>query len=144
MIQIAKVLNRSMEPTYKHNDFLMVRGWNNKSVIKRQKVLLLNLPCEYGGRSIKRLIGLPGDTINIQDGSISINGTTHNEPHLDVLPKTKGVEKVKCVVPQGHIFVLGDYRNYIHGVDSRTFGPIPTSNIEGIIIGKLWPIFDLI
>ena len=126
-----------------HNDLLIVKGWNTKSFIKRQKVLLLNLPYEYGGRSIKRLIGLHGDTINIQDGSIYINGSIHEEAHLDGMPKTKGTERIKCVVPQGHVFVLGDYRNYVHGVDSRMFGPVPLSNIKGMIIGKLWPITKL-
>ena len=143
MLLIVKVVNRSMEPTYMHNDLLIVKGWNTKSFIKRQKVLLLNLPYEYGGRSIKRLIGLPGDTINIQDGSIYINGSIHEEAHLDGMPKTKGTERIKCVVPQGHVFVLGDYRNYVHGVDSRMFGPVPLSNIRGMIIGKLWPITKL-
>lgn len=142
MILIAKVVNRSMEPTYKHNDLLLVRRWNIKSSIQRQKVLLIDLPNQYGGRSIKRLIGLPGDTINIRDGSIYINGSIHKEAYLDVMPKTKGTERMKCVVPQGQGFVLGDYRNYVHGVDSRIFGPVPLSNIKGIIIGKLWPIFN--
>ena len=142
MILIAKVINRSMEPTYKHNDLLMVKTWNARSFIQRKRILLIDLPHQYGGKSIKRLIGLPGDTVKIQDGSIYINGSTHEEAYLDDMPKTKGTEMMKCVVPLGHVFVLGDYRNYVHGVDSRMFGPLPLSNIKGIIIGKLWPLFD--
>ena len=120
-----------MEPTYKHNDLLMVKSWNARSFIQRQKKLLIDLPHQYGGKSIKRLIGLPGDTVKIEDGSIYINGSTHEEAYLDDMPKTKGTEMMKCVVPLGHVFVLGDYRNYVHGVDSRMFGPLPLSNIKG-------------
>ena len=95
-----------MEPTYKHNDLLMVKSWNARSFIQRQKILLIDLPPQYGGKSIKRLIGLPGDKIQFVNGEILINNqkiirkSTNSKYKIisinpiDLFPNTHHVESI--------------------------------------------------
>jgi signal peptidase I len=85
---------------------------------------------------IKRIIGLPGDTVEIRDEGVYINGERLNEPYLDGNPTRcrTGVTQYcgPLTVPDGELFVLGDNRN--NSEDSRYFGTVP----EGNVIGKAW------
>ena len=78
---------------------------------------------------IKRIVGLPNETIEIRDGSTYINGMRLEEPYLRE-PMTQPFEAV--TIPPGHYFVMGDNRNVAS--DSRTWGTLPRENI----IGKAW------
>ena len=85
---------------------------------------------------IKRIIGLPGETVEIRDEGVYIDGTRLDEPYLEGNPtRCRFGNTEYCgpfTVPEGEIFVLGDNRN--NSEDSRYFGPVP----EGNIIGKAW------
>ena len=89
---------------------------------------------------LKRIIGLPKDKIMISEGSIFINKTHFDEPYLEGLPKTYGTEKVAYTIPDEHVFLVGDYRNYSHSIDSRKLGPIHISNIVATSVIKIWAI----
>jgi signal peptidase I len=91
---------------------------------------------------IKRIIGLPGDEISFRDGSVFVNGVQVNEAHI--------TEETNCptsacreaiVVPEGHVYVLGDNRN--SSEDSRYFGPVKIDAIIGKAIFTYWPIGDV-
>lgn len=79
---------------------------------------------------VKRVIGLPGDTIKMLDGKVYRNGEQLPEEYVnpDEVPAYFGTE---ITVPEGHVWVMGDNRN--HSTDSRVIGPVPVENI----IGKL-------
>lgn len=89
---------------------------------------------------IKRVIGVAGDHIEIKDGKVFLNGEEQEEKYLDdgvtTNMGTYGVYS-DIVVPEGYVFVMGDNRE--HSTDSRCFGCIPVSKIEGKVWIRFWP-----
>ena len=95
---------------------------------------------EIGKESyIKRVIGLPGDHIEIKDGKVYLNGEEFNEPYLQegVTTSVDINEYHDLVVPENCVFVMGDNRD--HSTDSRAFGCIPLEKIEGKVWIRFWP-----
>lgn len=89
---------------------------------------------------IKRVIGLPGDHVEIKDNSVYINGEKQDESYLTPgMPTTsEGGCFVDIVVPDGYVYVLGD--NRVNSSDSRLFGCIPIDKIEGKAVWRFWPL----
>ena len=90
---------------------------------------------------IKRVIGLPGDHVEIRDGKVYINGYELDENYLSSNTKTDmslGGECDNVVVPNGYIYVLGDNRS--KSADSRRFGCIPIKKIQGKVVLRWWPV----
>lgn len=87
---------------------------------------------------IKRIIGLPGENVKIQNGEVYINGQKLDEPYLNNDVKTDSVNLDDFIVPEGCYFVLGDNRSA--SSDSRIFGCIPKEKIEGKITMYIWPL----
>ena len=88
-----------------------------------------------GERYVSRIIGREGDVIMMDDsGSLLLNGTTQGGEILYPTYAKDGIT-YPYVVPEGHIFVLGDYRTQT--TDSRDFGPIPMDAVEGKVISIL-------
>lgn len=88
-------------------------------------------------RLIKRVIGVPGDTIDIRDGKVYINGQIYNESYVKgrTLPLKM---KFPLTIPENEYFVLGDNRE--NSMDSRDIGLIPKDKIEGKAVIRLWPL----
>ena len=87
---------------------------------------------------IKRVVGLPGDTIESRDGKVFINGHRLEEPYLDPGVRTVNLEKQK--VPKHHVFVMGDNRS--NSEDSRIFGSIDEDLLVGRAFVRVWPVFE--
>ena len=91
---------------------------------------------------IKRVVGLPGDTLEIRRGEVSVNGGPLKEPYVRndpckrVSPKTCSFGPV--TVPQDHYFMMGDNRT--NSVDSRFFGPVPKDDVIGEALVRFWPL----
>lgn len=101
---------------------------------ERGDVVVLNPPVPSRQPYIKRVIGLPGETITFQDGYVVIDGQVLDEPYLPG-PITKCNAVPGCytgVIPEGHVYVLGDNRD--NSFDSRVFGPVKIDDV----IGKAW------
>ena len=90
---------------------------------------------------IKRVIGLPGDHVEIKDGSVYINGEKLEEDYISSDVKTESVnggQYLDIIVPEKTVFVMGDNRP--DSIDSRKFGCIPYEKIEGKIVLRFWPL----
>jgi signal peptidase I len=88
---------------------------------------------------IKRVIGLPGETIEGRDGRVYVNGQALQEPYLPVGTVTSAFAPV--TVPSRQVWVMGDNRG--NSNDSRFFGPIPFSQVVGRTIWRVWPLGHL-
>ena len=87
---------------------------------------------------IKRVVGIPGDTVEVKGGAVYVNGRRLDEPYLS--EQTLGQMALRTV-PEGHVFVLGDNRNYAN--DSRAFGVVPFEDIVGRAWIRYWPPADI-
>lgn len=87
---------------------------------------------------IKRVIGVAGDHIKIEEGKVYLNGEELEEPYLREGIITQGGAFTDIVVPDGCVFVMGDNRP--HSTDSRSFGCIPVEKIESKVLIRFWPL----
>jgi len=86
---------------------------------------------------IKRVVGVAGDEIQVQGGVLYVNGEEQEELYLNDADQSRGFYG-PTVVPEGHIFVMGDNRD--NSADSRVFGPLPLENLKGEAFMRFWPI----
>ncbi len=115
-----------MEPNLKKGQIVVVEPVEDLSSLRRGDIILL----EWNGNSlIKRLIGLPGETIEVHQGSILVNGTVYDEPYNVIKPK---YEQGPVQLGKDEYYVLGDNRN--DSRDSHQFGPITGEIIKGRVI----------
>ncbi|HUD20974.1 MAG TPA: signal peptidase I [Candidatus Saccharimonadales bacterium] len=125
----------SMEPNYHNNEYLLVEKLSYHFYQpKRDDVIVFKYPNDTRVNYIKRVIGLPGDTIKIENGFVYVNGAQLSEPYLQTGVKTDilGSPDVPYQVTVGsnEYFVMGDNRE--HSSDSRTGWMVP----KNLIIGK--------
>lgn len=124
----------SMEPTLEENDRLVGDLLSVKIYpLKRGEVVLLR--DIDGDLLVKRVIGLPGETIEVGNGQTLINGKPIHEDYLFKQPLYR---LPRLSVPDDTYYVLGDNRNV--SLDSHFFGPVPRSNIVGKVRFRFWPL----
>ena len=137
-----KIPTESMVPTIEVQDRILVNklAYDLESP-KRGDIVFFEDPVGGDKPLVKRVIGLPGDEIEIRDGELLLNGDPQEEPYLAEklcdpdLPLTCSFGPV--TVPEGHVFVMGDNRT--HSVDSRFFGPVPEEDLIGEALVRFWP-----
>ena len=132
-IQFYLVPSDSMEPTLKSSDYIMGFGVESSELLHGDIITFGN---EWaGGFYVKRVIGLPGDTLAVYNGFIYRNGEMLDEPYVEY----RGAKDLPPLeIPGGRVFVAGDNRT--NSVDSRVFGPILTSLIKARIVFIYSPI----
>ena len=120
----------SMEPNFQDGECIMVNKVSYRSSgPQRGEVIIFDPPFSSEYPYIKRVIGLPGETVEIKDGKVSINGTALEEEYIMAPPSYKMPAQE---VPETEYFVLGDNRN--NSNDSHNNWTVPRDNI----IGKAW------
>jgi signal peptidase I len=143
LLQAFYIPSLSMAPTLHVNDRVLVNklSYDLHDVNRGDLVVFVSPPNEGSETKdlIKRVIGLPGETVESRDGRILINGQVLDEPYLDRGVTTGALDKV--VVPPDHLWVMGD--NRANSRDSRFFGPVPESTVIGRAFVRVWPITDI-
>jgi signal peptidase I len=141
-VQTFFIPSASMEPTLMIGDRILVDkiSYHLHDVHRGDIVVFATPPGEDAGPNVKdlvkRVIGLPGETISSAGGMVVINGTPLKEPWLVPGTVTTGITTQK--IPAGEYFVMGDNRS--DSQDSRFFGPIHGSLIVGRVVVKIWPL----
>jgi len=107
------------------------------SDLTRGDIIVFNFPFDPDRRFIKRLIGLPGDRIMVQDGRLYINNVPVEEPYIAAPPVYRGT----WTVGPDEVFVLGDNRN--NSSDSQNWGMLPINEIIGKAVVVYWPVADV-
>ena len=132
----VRVENISMKPTLIPDEFVLVNKLAYRfGELKRGDIIVFHFPQNPQEDYIKRVIGLPGDMVEVKDSSVFVNGTRLNEDYIAAPPSYAGSWKI----PEGSIFVLGDNRN--QSSDSHQWGYVPMANIVGKAMLIYWP-FD--
>jgi len=139
LAQPTRVHGQSMEPNLHTDQRLVVEKVSYRlHGPRRGDIVVFSMPQQSEELLIKRVIGLPGETVEIHDGKVYINGTLLDEPYLT--QETRG-RFGPIVIPPLHVFVLGDNRSFSN--DSRAFDAVPIENILGRAWLSYWPMEDL-
>jgi len=128
-----------MEPTLKNKDLLITSSVTDETELKRGQIVVVKLDHDSEKLSVKRIIGLRNELLEIDSGQIYIDGAPLSEPYIDNLPKSRGLEHLTCKIPDEHFFLLSDFRNFHHVIDSRRLGPISISKITDVARLRIWP-----
>ena len=132
-----RVDGSSMEPSLQSGEFVIVNRLAYKvGDPEFGDVVVFHFPGDPGQEYIKRIVGLPGDSIKILDGKVYINDQSIDEPYIAAQPRYQG----KWDVPADHLFVLGDNRN--NSSDSHNWGAVPMENVVGEAFFIYWPPTD--
>jgi signal peptidase I len=139
LFQPYRVQMGSMLPTLHENNYIIV----NKLIFRykspnRGDVVVFRPPNNAGVFYIKRVIGLPGETIEVKEGNVFVNNELIKETYLTI--DTPGIFGPRKLL-KGEYFVMGDHRN--NSLDSREFGPITFSEMSGKAVFVFWPIKDI-
>lgn len=135
LVQPHRVKGESMFPTFEDGELLLTEKVSYRfSKPARGDVIVFEAPVGHNIDFIKRIIGLPGETISVQEGSIFVNGRRLEENYLNV--ETPG-DEVRTL-GQNEYFVMGDNRPA--SSDSRVFGPISGDKIQARVFFVYWPI----
>jgi signal peptidase I len=133
----TEVHNVSMQNTLVEGERLIEDKWSYRvGEPKQGDIVIINGP-EHELRLVKRVIALEGQTVDIVDGVVFVDGVRLEEPYAkgETFP---GSLDVPFAVPAGHVLVLGDNRE--RSQDSRDFGPVALSSLEGKAVFRIWPV----
>jgi signal peptidase I len=137
LYQPVKVEGTSMAPRLHDQDRLFINKFAyNFEKIERDDVVVFYYPRDIQKSYIKRVIGLPGDTVRIKEGQVFVNGKAIDEPYVP--ERFRDVRSMETFqVPDGEYFVMGDHRSI--SSDSRDFGPVERKLIYGKAAFVYWP-----
>jgi len=131
----VRVGSSSMLPTLAAGDVVLLRHGLAAGEIERGDIVRFSSPTG-SGPALKRVLGLPGDSLVVLDSVLHRDGIPVPEPYVDHAA-VDGDYSRTFEVPPGTVFVLGDNRG--NSEDSRDYGPIPLDEVDGEVILRLWP-----
>ena len=141
-VELYVVRGLSMTPTFSPGDRLLVRRTPSRTFrIARGELVVVHDGPDDERRHLKRVIGLPRESISQSEGDLLVNGRRLDEDYLGGLPAVIGLDDVTWNLGDDEFFLLGD--NRAHSTDSRQLGPIRLDRIEGIVRCRFWPLNKL-
>ncbi len=145
LIQPFYVKGASMEPSFYDHEYLIIDEISYRfREPQRGDIIVFRYPQNPQEYFIKRLIGLPGEKVQLKDGDVylynqqSPDGFKLNEPYLSPGTKTYGFNEEILSLGRDEFYLLGDNRN--SSKDSRSFGPVNKSFIIGRVLFRGWPV----
>lgn len=142
-----KVSGNSMEPALHNDERLIVSKILSKDfTLNRYDIIVFKPPTDKKDSNIKRVLGLPGESIMIENNQIKVikegKNITIEENYLAKSVRTMGKKYIKegeiHIIPEDSYFVMGDNRSF--SIDSREYGFINKKSIEGKVLLRYWPI----
>ncbi len=131
----VRVENISMQPTLHEGELLVVYKWAYRfGEPFRGDIIVFHHNRQPPEDYIKRVIGLPGDQVAVRGGQVFVNGEAIDEPYIAGPPAYDG----EWLVPEDHLFVLGDNRN--RSSDSHVWGFVPMTDVVGRAVVIYWPL----
>ncbi|MGG3509367.1 MULTISPECIES: signal peptidase I [Paenibacillus] len=145
VFNLSMVKGESMQPTLVASERLFI----NKVVYRfsapsHGDVIVLKDPSDGPDKKeflVKRVVGVPGDTIEVKDQKLYVNGVAKQEGYTDVPIEDPGFEPI--VLEEGRYFVMGDNRHLGKSKDSRMFGSVKESDIVGRAEFIFWPLSEI-
>jgi signal peptidase I len=140
LYQPVKVEGTSMMPTLVDQERIFINKFVYRlglGEIERGDTVVFWFHGDPSKSYIKRVIGLPGDRVEIRNGTVSVNGKSLWEPYVPLGFRDRA-NYAPVVVPPDHFYVLGDHRTSSN--DSRNWGPVPRSFIYGKAVFVYWPL----
>jgi signal peptidase I len=146
LVQAFRIPSESMDPTLIEGDRVLVNKLSYRlHDVNRGDVVVFTRPDSLPGGPgdpkdlIKRVVALPGETVEVRDNAVYIDGKLLEEPYLaDGSVTTPGTTLTQpLTVPEGEVLVLGDNRS--NSQDGRVFGTIPVDSIVGRAFVIMWP-----
>lgn len=139
VVHTTIVEGHSMEPTLREGDRLLsfTLGYPGRAP-ERGDVVVLSDPAHRGEEAVKRVIGLPGERLAFSGRRVAINDRLLSEPYVQQADYGRYGGRVFVVtIPGDHAFVMGDNRD--GSEDSRDWGPVPISSLQGSATLVYWP-----
>lgn len=143
VMQPHKIKGSSMVPNFQDGEYLLTDKISyDFGTPKRGDVIVFNAPVAQGEEYIKRIIGLPGETVSVRDGKVYVNGQILDEKYLPAGLQTSGnlflQDGQTVTVPASQYFVMGDNRP--NSSDSRAWGFVTSREITGKAWFVYWPL----
>ncbi|HAF14347.1 MAG TPA: signal peptidase I [Blastocatellia bacterium] len=144
IVQPVKVEGTSMLPRLQNGERIFVNKliyydeyrWAPR--IERGDIVVFWFPDDPSKSYIKRVVGLPGDTVEVREGIVRINGSELNEKYLDPKLNLSSRSQAPVLVRPNYYFVMGDNRD--NSFDSRSWGLVPKKYIYGKALFRYWPL----
>lgn len=134
VFHVSVVSGHSMDPSLEAGDRLVVdRLGCQWGPIRRFDVVVFECPGSAGVDYVKRVLGLPGETVRLRGGDLYVDG----EPVEQCFPHERGVRRYEITLGEGEYYVVGDNRP--RSRDSRSFGAIRRGDIKGVVRFRVYP-----
>ena len=144
VLDVTLVSGKSMLNTLHDGDLIFVNKLEKyMGGYKRKDIVILDAPDEYGKIYIKRIVGLPNDTIELKDNKVYLNGKKLDETYTSTDQTLQSGFESKWTLGEGQYFVMGDNRLPKASNDSRAFGPIYEDSIIGHAFLRIYPFSDI-
>ncbi|MFN7542994.1 MAG: signal peptidase I [Acidobacteriota bacterium] len=143
LYQPVKVEGTSMMPVLRDQERIFINKFIYRfgiDDIRRGDLVVFLYPGDVSKSYIKRVIGIPGDEVEVREGAVLVNGSLMNEPYVPEEFRDR-ISSPRIRVKPGEYYVLGDHRSASN--DSRSWGTVPKAFVYGKAVFKYWPLDKL-